>query len=176
MACWTHIAHNSFSAPASSLTWTSIPTDGTYDHLLILASVRSNRAADHDSIRIGFNDRDTAGDYSTTSILSYGTSGSAVRTANNTAQAPKFLGDITGGNSTANCFGLVKIWVPDYARSNRMHSAVCQVTREDTDSFSIEQSHLLFEYAEAIDEIYMGLNGGSFISGSEFTLIGVKGA
>ena len=67
MACWTHIAHNSFSAPASSVTWTSIPTDGTYDHLLIMASVRSNRSDDHDSIRIGFNDRDTAGDYSTTS-------------------------------------------------------------------------------------------------------------
>ena len=176
MACWTHIAHNSFSAPASSVTWTSIPTDGTYDHLLIMASVRSNRSADHDSIRIGFNDRDTAGDYSTTSILSYGSGSSSVRTANNTAQAPKFLGDITGGNSTANCFGLVKIWIPDYARSDRMHSAVCQVTREDTDSFAIEQCHLLFEYAEAIDEIYLGLNGGSFIAGCEFTLIGVKGA
>ena len=105
MACWTHIAHNSFSAPASSVTWTSIPTDGTYDHLLIMASVRSNRSADHDSIRIGFNDRDTAGDYSTTSILSYGSGSSSVRTANNTAQAPKFLGDIAGGNSTAKCFG-----------------------------------------------------------------------
>jgi hypothetical protein len=142
-----------------------------------MASVRSNRSATHDSVRIGFNDRDTASDYSTTTILSYGTGTGSVRTANNTAQAPKFLGDISGGNSTANCFGLLKVWIPDYANSDRMHSGIFQVTREATTTgWSIEQGHILFEHAEAIDEIYLGLNGGSFVSGCEFTLMGVKGA
>lgn len=181
MACYTHIAHNTFNAPASPVTWTGIPTDGTYDHLLIMGSVRSDRSANYDTLRISFNDREEASDYSSTTIYGYSTT--AIRTGNNTAQAQIHLGDISGSTSSPSSgngmvFGNFKVWVPDYANTDRFKAAFAEVTRESnsTSDWSLSLTAFMFEYQEAIDEISLSCNVGDFIAESEFTLIGVKGA
>ena len=182
MACWTQIAHNTFNAPASPVTWTGIPTDGTYDHLLIMGSVRSDRSAAYDTLRISFNDREEASDYSSTSIYVYAPA-TTVRTGNNTAHPIIHLGDITGGNNSPSSgngmvFGNFKLWIPDYANTDRFKAAFVECTRESSsaDEWANTLTAFMFEYQEAIDEVSLSCNVGDFVSGSEFTLIGVKGA
>ena len=175
MAAFTVIDHQELTGNASS--WTKSSIASSYDHLLILASVRSNRAATYDSLKIGFNANTTSGDYSHISLLANsGTPSSGV----NTAQAPTFIGDMNGGNNTANTFSNAKIWVPHYSNTTNFTQAVTQLFHEDSSTsngeWGIETDAVLFRSTAAITEVSLHTGSGQFVQYSTFTLYGVTGA
>ena len=66
MAVWTHIASDSLSLPATSVTWgVATPISGAYDHLCIKASVRNDHSAYLSELDVRFNN-DSGANYSTT--------------------------------------------------------------------------------------------------------------
>ena len=92
---------------ASSIVFDNIPQTG-YTDLVLLLSGRTNRAANGDDISISFNG-------STSNLSSkflYGT-GSTVSTFNATGIA----GIISGGSDTANNFGSMQVYIPNYTGS-----------------------------------------------------------
>ena len=172
MAAFTVIDHQELTGTAGS--WVKDSISSSYDHLLILASVRSNRAAAYDSVKLGFNDNDTSGDYSHTSLLAATATPSSGR---NTAQAPTYIGDIDGANNLADTFSNVKIWVPHYSNTANFTQAITQVVHEDASTtnydWGLEIDAVLFKSTAAITEVSLHTNVGSFVEFSTFTLYGI---
>ncbi len=178
MAAWTHIAHDSLSLPASSVTWSSIPTDGTYDHLMIEASIRSTQTSTYfDTIQMRFNGVST-NVYSDTLLYAQTTTPASSR---NGARS-----DLTGAwwpaadVADANTFGCLKIWIPHFASSNYksviMSSTGAHATTSG-DNWRIGVSAGLYAETTAISsvEIKSGY-AGNHAEFSTFTLYGIKGA
>lgn len=107
------------SGGASSIDFTSIPQ--TYTDLVILSSLRSNRAsAVRDITRVQFNGS-TASNYS--NIELYGT-GSAASTASETSQTGSRCGYPTAASATSNTFSNDLLYIPNYtSSSNKSFSA-----------------------------------------------------
>ena len=175
MAAFTVIDHTELGAAASS--WTASGISSSYDHLLILASVRSDRAAVYDSVKIGFNANTASGDYSHTYLRA---STSTPTSGRDTAQAPTFIGDIAGASNLADTFANVKIWVPNYANTANFTAAITQVAHEDASTtnneWGLEIDAVLFQSTAAITEVSLHTNVGDFVQYSTFTLYGVTGA
>ena len=180
MAVYNVIDHQELTGTAAS--WVEDSISQSYDHLLILASVRSNRAAVYDSLKLGFNDADTAGDYAHISLRA----GSATPSSGiNTAQAPTFIGDMNGANNLADSFSNVKIWVPNYANTANFKQAISLLVHVDTSAvtneWGVELDAILFKgdggsSTAAITEVSLHTGTGSFVEYSTFTLYGITGA
>ena len=176
MAAWTHIAHDALSLPAGSVTWSSI--SGSYDHLLIMASVRSDRSSEGDNCRLGFNGNTTSGDYTHTSLLVNETAG--VTSGRNDVQAPTYIGDINAASNLAETFSNVKIWVPNYANTTGFKQAFTQIAHLDNVTtnyyWNLEMDAVLFsEDTAAIDEVTLYSRVGDFVAYSTFDLYGLTG-
>ena len=175
MAAFTVIDHQELTGTAAS--WTKSSIASSYDHLLILASVRSNRAAVYDSLKLGFNANTTSGDYSHTSLLA---STSTPTSGRNAAQAPTFIGDMNGASNLADTFSSVKIWVPHYSNTANFTQAITQLVHEDASltngEWGVEIDAVLFQSTAAITEVSLHTGTGSFVEYSTFTLYGVTGA
>lgn len=175
MAVFTVIDHQELTGTAAS--WTKSSIASSYDHLLILASVRSNRAAVYDSLKLGFNANTTSGDYSHISLLA---SSSTPTSGLNTAQAPTFIGDMCGASNLADTFSNVKIWVPHYSNTANFTQAITQLVHPDNSTtngnWGVEVDAVLFQSTAAITEVSLHTGTGSFVEYSTFTLYGVTGA
>jgi hypothetical protein len=177
MAVWTHIAHDSLSLPASSVTWSSIPTDGTYDHLMIKASIRSVQTNTYfDTIQMRFNGVST-NVYSDTLLYAQTT---APASSQNGARS-----DLTGAwwpaaDATADTFGCLTVWIPHFASSNYkqviMSSSGANATTSG-DNWRIGVSGGLYAQTTAISsvEIKSGY-AANHAQYSTFDLYGLKGA
>jgi hypothetical protein len=177
MAVWTHIDHTSLSLPASSVTWSSIPTDGTYDHLMIKASIRSVQTNTYfDTIQMRFNGVST-NVYSDTLLYAQTTAPASHR---NGARS-----DLTGAwwpaaDATADTFGCLTVWIPHFASSNYkqviMSSSGANATTSG-DNWRIGVSGGLYAQTTAISsvEIKSGY-GANHAQYSTFDLYGLKGA
>jgi len=157
---------------------TGIPTDGTYDHLLILASVRSEilSSVKFDQIQMRVNGI-SSNVY--TDTLLYAQTATVV-SSRNTARS-----DFTGAawpssEMLADTFGCVRIWIPHYANSANfkqvlMSSAGATVTSDD--DWRIVVSAGLYAQTTAISsvEIKSGY-AADHAEFSTFTLYGVTGA
>jgi len=179
MAAFTVIDHTEIgSGGASSWSETGIPTDGTYDHLMIKASVRSEQTGiKFDTIQMRVNGVST-NVYSDT--LLYAQTATPVSSQNG-ARA-----DLTGAwwpaaDMTADTFGCLTVWVPNYADSSNykqviMSSTGATATNSD-DDWRIGISAGLYAETTAISsvEIKSGY-GADHAEFSTFTLYGIKGA
>jgi len=179
MAAFTVIDHTEIgSGGASSWSKTGIPTDGTYDHLMIEASIRSEVTNIYwDIIQMRFNGVST-NVYSDTSLYTQTTTPASSR---NGARS-----DLTGAwwpaadVADANTFGCLKIWIPHFASSNYksviMSSTGAHATTS-TDNWRIGVSAGLYAQTTAISsvEIKSGY-GADHAEFSTFTLYGIKGA
>ena len=177
MAVFTVIDHQELTGTAAS--WTKSSIASSYDPLLILASVRSDRSSEGDNCRLGFNGNTTSGDYSHTSLLCNQTAG--VTSGRNDAQAPTYIGDINAASNLADTFSNVKIWVPNYANTTGFKQAITQIVHPDNVStnyyWNSEMDAVLFsEDTAAIDEVTLYSRVGDFVQYSTFTLYGVTGA
>jgi len=102
------IETKTLATDAASITFTSIPQDGT--DLLLLISVRTARGLAADNIRVRFNGDNTDGNYS--SKVLYGT-GAGVSSFNEQS----YIGDINASVSAANTFSSISFYTSNYTAS-----------------------------------------------------------
>jgi len=182
MAVWTHLAHDSLSLPASSVTWSSIPTDGTYDHLCIKASARSDYSGYYDQFALRFNGDSTA-KYSSTYLYTHTAS---LGTSRNTSagQADNQYG-LTAASVLGDTFGTAIWWIPNYATTSGFKQFFQYGVNPNNSSadnqWYVALNASLYESTTAISSIYLapargGVAVDDFVAYSTFDLYGIQGA
>lgn len=91
------------SGGAASITFSAIPD--TFTDLVIVASVRSNRAAVGDDVRIDLNT--TSVGFTSRALVGTGSAASSFSSDNR-------AGIVSAASSTGNTFGSVSLYIPNY--------------------------------------------------------------
>ena len=173
MACWNVIDHQEFSGAAAHYEKTSIPS--TYDHLLFMASARTDNSAWYDFVDFEFNG-DTGTDYSSIYTQAFDTS-----MFTNYGTDFTHGGQVAGGSAGADIFGQVEIWIPNYADTVHHKQAFMKYalpTNSSSNSqWAIGMGSSSWHSTAAINAFKYLVYGGSddFVQYSTFTLIGIKG-
>ena len=175
MAVWTHIAHSALSLPAATVTWTGI--SGSYDHLCIKVSARSDQSAYRSFINTTFNN-DTGSNYSHTRMEADSATPSAA-----SGSSVAFLGywPIAGDSCVANTFGTLECWIPNYSNSSNFKpvhvSSVVENDSTTNSQWGVRKIACLWSATAAITEIDFVLDAGDdFMAYSTFDLYGILGA
>ena len=184
MAAFTVIDHEEIdSGGAASWSKSSIPTDGTYDHLLILCSTRMEGSTYMGEGKLAFNGVMTSTEYSLTKLGAYEASGSdTVWSARDTSSANGFVADLTVGvDQAAGNFSSTKIWIPNYAGTVGNKQVLIQTaapSNVDTDYYWTLRLHAGLWAPSTPAAIHTcTLTGHSdYAEHSSFTLYGLKGA
>ena len=175
MATWTHIAHDSLSLPATTVTWSSIPQ--SYDHLCVKASARYS-ASGSEAYRfdVVYNGDTTDADYSNTYLVA--TSSLVQADRNDGRNLSAYL---TTSEFFDDTFAVTKVWIPHYSNSTnykQMFSySACPNTSTSSNEWGMRVTATLFhENTDAIDEIRLVAGGGhNFVANSTFDLYGILG-
>ena len=159
-------------AGASSIDFTSIPA--TYTDLLVLTSLRSNRAtATRDIAKIEFNGS-TAANYS--EIELYGT-GVSVASASASSQTSARCGYPTASTATANTFSNDSIYIANYRTSNNKSFFAYSVAENNATSADLVEIAGLWAQTAAITSIKIfPAIGTSFNQYSTAYLYGISNA
>lgn len=96
------------SGGAASIEFGSIPQ--TYTDLLIVHSIRTNRANTGDWLLVSFNG-------STASFTERDLYGTGSATGSSSA-TPRYIAEIVGGSATASVFGNGVVYIPNYTSSS----------------------------------------------------------
>ncbi len=176
MAAFTVIDHTELTGLTASWSKTSIPS--SYDHLLIVASIRSSKSGYDDKVdfQMGNGSLDTGTNYSDTTL--YGSSATPASGRVTGATKVDHLW-INGDSTLADTFGALKIWVPHYT-SSTYKQVLCTATVPN-DSSSNSQWQLtvtagLWASTSAVDVVGITETGDDMMEYSTFTLYGVTGA
>ena len=169
MATYTLISSNVLTSSAASVTFSAIPA--TYTDLVLRSSPRATGSTVK-TFRVNFNGV-TGTSYSFTQIRGNGATVSSSQTANS---AEGEVGLFSGDDITANIFGSVEVYIPNYTSLvNKPYSGI-GVSERDTTTAFIQPTATLFRNSAAITSIEITTNGGDFISGSSFYLYGISNA
>jgi len=177
MAAFTVIDHTELGAAASEWDVTSIPTDGTYDHLLVKVSARQDGAYHYVNVYITLNG-DTGNNYSHTTLRA---DSATVETNQNTSQGNIHYCMTPAASATADTFGELTIWIPHYANTANFKQMIASSAAENastTDSeWWLNQTAGLWSDQSAVDQITIdAYSTDDFVQYSTFTLYGVTGA
>ncbi len=185
MAAFTVIDHQELGAStwapsgtgtAASWSKTSIPS--SYDHLLIVASIRSSKSADYDKVdlQMGNGSLDTGTNYSQTVLH---TNSATPTSARLTGQDSIDYIYVSADSATANTFGTVKIWIPHYTSSN-YKQAICTSTAENASAVDgewfLRVAAGLWQSTSAVDAVGIKETGDDLMQYSTVTLYGITGA
>ena len=161
------IASQTLGSDTATVTLGSIPT--TFDDLLVLVSARSATSGTAQYMNTQFN----SGNVSVRYLYAYNTFTGSNSTGSLTPEIP-------GSTSTANTFGSIEIYIPNYAASQYKS---CSVSNHKVDAsaanLSIEVFAGLRSTTSAITEISFSVNGGGtplIAAGSSFYLYGITKA
>jgi len=176
MAAFTVIEHDELSGSASSWEETSI--SASYDHLLLVASMRSDVAAHLQSMTVQLNGETGSTNYSYTTLYAdTATPGSEQYTNQATvAGYPR----MPGTSATGDTFGTMTIWIPNYSNTANFKQVLVKNGSENA-STSNNQWYVmsvagLWSNTAAINQITVTAGSGNFVQYSTFTLYGVTGA
>ena len=175
MAVWNVIEHVELSSSAA--TWQSGAFPTTYDHLYIVMSARSDRNAYTGMLwQFGGN---TSSLYSMTDLqTSSSSSVSGYRITNGSAIGyPPF----SGGDSTADAFGSLTIWIPHYANTSNYKSMFFSASAENATNsnseWEVKFTAGLWRSTSAVTSFSVSINGpAEFDTYSSYTVYGINGA
>jgi hypothetical protein len=155
------------SGGAASIDFTSIPS--TYTDLCLVWSGRTARVSAQDGMKLQFNASTT--NYSDRGITGDGVSASSF----NSATTYIYGGIIPSATATANTFGSISYYVPNYASSNNKSVSVDSVSENNTTTaFAILEAGLWSD-SSAITSIKISSeNAADFVQYSTATLYGVS--
>jgi len=148
---------------AASITFTSIPQDGT--DLLLVGLVRTARAVVNDFIRLRFNSDNTEGNYSARVLYGNGSSVSSFTESS-------YIGDVNGNTSTADTFSSVNVYTPNYAGTVTKSSSVEIVSEANATAAFQSMVARLWNNTAAITSIEIGFTADSsnLVVGTSFSL------
>ncbi len=160
------IASNTLSTGASSITFSSIPQ--TYTDLVVRLSARCDAASVDRSL--GIRPNGSSANDSNTSLSGNGS------TASSTRSTVDFnAGRFTGANATANTFGSVEIYIPNYTVAQNKPMSVFGVAETNATTVTMRVNALLWSNTAAITELTIDTDTAPlFVSGSSFFLYGIK--
>lgn len=156
------------SAGASSINFTSIPQG--YTDLKLVVSLRGTDANNYINNRVSFNGS-TSG---YTSKLLYGLgSGTPTSINNSVTTAVDFSSYGTGSIATANTFGNVEVYIPNYAGSNNKSLSIDQVSENNATTSIAALTAGLWSNTAAINQVTITPGLGTLVQYSTATLYGI---
>ena len=180
MAAFTVIDHTELTSTTSLWSKTSIPS--SYDHLLIVASVRTSKSSNYDKVglQMGNGSLHTGTDYSMTNIQGFNTASgtpASGRVATGLWDSIELI-YVTANGATADTFGTVKIWIPNHANTTNFKQALCTsiAPNASTTSWGVNVTAGLWSSTDAVDCVGITHTGDDMMEHSTFTLYGVIGA
>ena len=159
---------------SAEVNFFNIPITGIYTDLLLCCSVRTTRSAVGADINITFNGS-TAAEYSHRYVSSTGFS---ISGGNETAKNAINIVIVNGGSSTANTFGNLEVYIPNYSSttSNKCLS-ISTVTGNNGSESHIRAYGGLWAQTSAISSIKIADgNGQNMVTNSSFYLYGLTRA
>ena len=181
MAVFTVIDHTELTSGTAE--WSETGISGSYDHLLIKASVRSEAVAENDAFTMRLNGSTTSGDYSVTTLSATTTSPVSI-TESLTSELQ--CGLTPAANALADTFGAVTIWIPHYSNADNFKQVLitqCFPNDSTTDGeWQVSTRAALFvdstatPTTRAITSVTIRRNSSDFAQYSTFTLYGITGA
>ncbi len=156
----------------AAIEFTSIPA--TYTDLKLVLSGRTTRAAAGEEILIRINGL-TTGIYS--SRLLYALSSGAASALQSSATSG-YGGTIPAATATANTFGSLEIYLPNYTSSNNKSFSYQSVLENNSSSaYDLWMGAFLVATSSAITSINVfPANGGSYVQYSTAHLYGISNA
>ena len=182
MAVWNVIDHQEIgSGGAASWTKSSIPA--SYDHLLLMASVRTEESAyrAYSDFRVGNGGVDTGNNYSSTRMRA---ASSSVDAATETGEAAFQYNSTSPGTSVlADTFSVCKIWIPNYANTSNYKQLLFQDVVPNNSTTVLQWEVIvaagLWASTSAITDVAFyghSLGSSDLAEYSSFTLYGINGA
>jgi hypothetical protein len=157
---WTMISTTTLVATATNVTFSSIP--GTYKDLIVVAQVRSDKAATNDDVRVQLNG-DTGTNYDYDNWNRFG-AGSVV------SAAFMLAAQSSAATSTANTAAVLELTIPNYAGTTFHKELRCE---SDTIATSTPVLQIIvgrWKSAAAVTSIKLFSPANNWIIGSTFTL------
>lgn len=158
-------------ASTGSVTFSSIA--GTYKHLQLRITARHDGAVQAVQTNMYFNS-DQAANYSWHALEGNGsTAVSFAQTSKNNV----YLGGAASGTTAANNFSSYLVDILDYASTNKYKVTRTMHGYTDGTYKNLDYASGLWQSTSAISSITIApvLQGGNFITGSRFSLYGIKG-
>ena len=164
------ISSVTLGSSAANIEFTSIPQ--TYTDLELVFSGRSARTSERDSVELTFNS-------STSNYVGRMNIGNGVSNGGNTSYGTSSINrmDVSDANSTANTFGNMKIYIPNYTGSNYKSVSIDSVYEHNgTYAYQYLVSGIWSDTA-AITSIKLALEiGPTFVQYSNAYLYGISNA
>jgi hypothetical protein len=160
---YTLIAHQELTSSQASITFSSIPQTFT-DLLLVISPREAGSSFSATNLFLTLNG--STANFSARHL--FGTGSGVV-----TNTADRVLATVNGGTSTANTFGSVSVYFPNY-RSNLAKSFSSDGVSENnsTEAYQRISAHL-WNNTAAISSIALNMGNDNFVSGSSATLYGI---
>jgi hypothetical protein len=157
------IQHQELSSAQASIEFTSIPQ--TYTDLYLVFSGRTNYGAGTDALQISFNSNTTS--YS--ARLLYGTGTSAASTT-----IARYVGELVPATYTANTFGNLSIYVPNYiSASAKSYSADTVTENNATGAFQVITAGLWDNTAAITSIAFTTVSASNFLQYTSASLYGI---
>ena len=174
MAAFTVIEADTLASDATSWTSGTIPT--TYDHLYITMSAKGAGGLYSQGTMWQFNG-DTGANYTHVDIQTTGSTPSTYDASGFQIGYPPIMG--AAGNTAM--FGLIKIWIPNYANTANYKQALFE---SHAANYTGTSGHWEYKVTSgqwlstaAITSFTVAINGGTdFLAASTYTIYGVNGA
>jgi hypothetical protein len=163
------IATTTLGTTSATISLSSIPS--TYTDLVLVISARTNRSGQAtDGLNIKFN-TDDGNNYSDTELVGNGSSASSNRDTNSSRWLTNDA-NLPGATATSGVFSAIIVSLQNYANTNVYKTGLC---RFNLASSNTGASVGLWRSTTAIDAITLiSRNNADFVSGSTFTLYGIK--
>lgn len=165
------IASNTLTSSAASVTFSSIPS--TYTDLVLRMSARDTYSGTPDAI-LYLQINSSTNSYSDTVLFGTGASAGSYRNTAPGNSGTENYG-VTGATATANTFGNLEIYIPNYAGSTQkvFSSFGVPETNATTFNFGMATVASLSSVTAAITQLVIkpSIN---FVTGSSFWLYGIK--
>jgi hypothetical protein len=168
------IATTTLGSTTDTVTFSSIPA--TYTDLVLIAAARDSSTSYYNAqFGLRFNG-DTAANYSTTEVTGDGTSATSGRTSNQTWAILGKVPNQTSGYSSST-FGATVFQIMNYANTTTYKTVLSRSNYlfGSTDGYVTAKVGLWRKTPETINSVSVYTNSGyGFVSGSTFTLYGIK--
>ena len=180
MAVFTVIDHTEIGTGGAA-SWSEASIASSYDHLYLVASIRSERVAVNEEMAITLNGSTSTSDYSSRYLKATGSGAPTAHHATTGDYGSWKYGQAPGTTALADTFAAWTLWIPNYADTVGFKSGILNVASENnttaSDTWLVMALAGLFHSTAAIDEIeIVCFNGADIAEFSTFTLYGVTGA